>query len=191
MLLSRFHRAALACGLSIACGTAFADGSGALTDAALSLSYTSEPYVMANRVSYNTGTHICEEVPSTCDVYTLTVEFSDAFRNDPANANAYIEVLVSSAGDFDLYVMDSSGTQIAASENSGDELLELFPDQLPNGTYKLWLVPYTAAADSVNLGIAVLGMQSKSGLTAVFGGALTPALLLSLGLLALRRRYSI
>lgn len=165
-----------------------ADGSGSLSDTALSLSYTSEPYVMANRVGYNTGTHVCEEDSPVCDVYTLTVNFSDEFRNDSANARAYIEVVVSSAGDFDLYVMDSSGTQIAASENSGDELLELFPDALPNGTYKLWLVPYTAAADTVSLGVAVKDVQSKSGVAAIFGGGLTAALLLPLGLLALRRR---
>jgi hypothetical protein len=188
MRQSNFRRAALAGGLSIVCGAALADGSGTLNDSTLSLSYTSEPYVMANQVSFRTGTHICEEAPPTCDVYTLTVEISDAFRSNPANANAYIEVLVSSAGDFDLYVFDSSGTQIAAGENSGDEYLELYPDELPNGTYTLWLVPYTAAADTVDLGIAVKGTESKSGLAAVFGGGLAPALLLPFALLALRRR---
>ncbi len=185
---SGIRRAALAGALSIACGAALADGSGTLNDQALSLSYTSEPYVMANQVGYNTGTHVCEEGTPTCDVYTLTVELSDAWRADPANANAYIELLVSSTGDFDFYVLDSSGAQIAASENEGDEYLELFPDELPNGTYKLWLVPYQAVANSAELGIAVKGTQSKSGLAAVFGGALAPALLLPFGWLALWRR---
>lgn len=182
------RRVSLFCGLSIACGAVLADGSGTLNDGALSLSYTSEPYVMANRVSYNTGTHVCEA--GTCDVYTLTVEISDNFRNDPANTSAYFEFLVSSAGDFDLYIQDSDGTQIAASENSGDEYLELFPEDLPNGTYTLWLVPYTAAADTVELGIAVKGTQSKNGLASVFAGALAPALLLPFAWLARRRRFS-
>lgn len=179
-----FSRVLLAGSLSLPCGMALADGSGTLNDANRSLSYTSGAYVMANQVGFQTGTHVCEEGTPLCDVYTLTVEISDAVRN--ADTEAYVEFLVSSSGDFDLVIQDSGGNDVAVSEETGNETVEIQLAVLPNGTYKLWLIPWLAAGDTAELGVAVVSSKSRS--TLPFAGALTPVLLLPFGLLALRRR---
>lgn len=188
MFASRLLTGLALCGAAVLSPAALADGSGTLSDSALSLDYSSPAITMLNPVTLLTGTQICEEGTPVCDVYTLNVNLSDAFRADPDNAQATIDIIVSSDGDFDLYVNDASGNQLFAAEETGDEKLTLSPDELPNGTYKLVMIPFEAVQASASLGIAVGGLETKSsGLAAVLGGALAPGLLLPLVLLAGRR----
>jgi hypothetical protein len=185
--LKHFTAAAVLAALPL---TAAADGEGRLDDGNLNLSYTSDTYFLPNPLVYEAGLPTCELDPELCDIFTLTVDLSSKLRSDGA-AHGLIEFFLEATGDvadFDLYVYDANGTLVASSETDGGEYLALDLEQLPNGTYEVWLVPYTTAGDSAQLDIMVSGIKGKSGLAAVFGGAMPlTALLLGLGLAALRR----
>lgn len=189
-LAPRARRIAQLCGLSLLSSVALADGSGTLSDTALTLSYTgSGPYFPANVSS--DAEPVCEEGTPLCDVFTLTVNLSDAFRADPANLNAIVEIAVNCNGqsDFDMFVYDANGNSLGDSVSAGcPESVALMPESLANGTYKVHVIPYIAVpGDSFDLGVAVTGIEEKSGRNR-YAGALSPLLLAPLAVFGLRRR---
>lgn len=200
--IRKLGRVAALCSLSLAAGGALADGSGTINDAALSLEYTSGAFVIPNMTPFagDPVPVVCEPGTPTCDLYTVKVELSDAFRAE--NPNAFLDVEMSWGGtpvstpaatfpDFDMYFLDSAGGVIqTAATAANPEFISLPLDVLPNGSYTAEAIPFMPMGEAFTLKIKVTGLEeSKSGgLSSILGGALNLGLLLPLGLLAGFRR---
>jgi hypothetical protein len=110
--------------------------SGTVSQDQTSVTYTGGPYALPN-VSGATGPVQCDAT-DPCDNFTLNV-------NTPASYGTDHQLKVSinwsnSAADFDLYVLDSNGNEIASSASSSDPETVVLP---PNtGTYTVRVVPY-------------------------------------------------
>ena len=110
--------------------------SGTVSPEQTSVTYTGGPYTIPN-VSGAVGAVKCDAL-DPCDTYTLNV-------NTPASYGTDHQLKVSinwsnSAADFDLYVLDSNGNEVASSASSSDPETVILP---PNsGTYTVRVVPY-------------------------------------------------
>ncbi len=165
------------------CGLALADGSGTLNDSTLSLDYAGtivlpNPLVLADD---SAPPPTCMEGFPTCDTYTLTVDLSDAFR--AANASARVEFTLAFADDWDMWLLDSSDTVIAAAAGTDNpEVITLGLKQLANGVYRVQVTPFFVDVDGFTLNIAATGTKAaagvgKSGSGLALGALGLPALL--------------
>lgn len=187
--------AALLGGLTLAPTVGLADGSGTLSDSSLTLHYDGGPFIVPNPTPDPAGADpnpFCEPGTPACEVYDLTVNISDAIRNDPAAADFYVDIALGftdAQADMDLYLYGPDGQQMSKSTGSfgAQELISLPLDLVPNGTYQVRVIPYVIVpADQFTLDIGLTGYSpSKSQ---QFLGALNALLLLPLAALALLRR---
>jgi len=111
--------------------------SGTVSPSSPNASFTAGPFAVAN-TSGNAGPVMCAAPAAPCDNFTLHV-------NTPAGYGTghSMNVAVSwpnPAADFDLYLLDASGKQIASSASSADpEVVKVPPT---SGTYTVRVVPY-------------------------------------------------
>src|SRR5947209_14422490 len=118
--------------------------SGTLTTSNTTVTYTHGPFLVGNHsgdtgIATGNSTPTCDNQLNPCDDYTLNV-------NVPAGTDStqQINIQISwslAAADFDLYVLNSSGNNIAQSATSNDPENVTIP--AVSGTYTLRVVPYT------------------------------------------------
>lgn len=140
--------------LSLPLGVADAasPASGAINPDHPTASYTAGPFLVANATGAQ-GSPLCNAV-TTCDDYTLTVSVPSGYDTDHS---IKLQTAWSNAtADFDLYVLDASGTLLATSASSGDPETVLLPAR--SGTYTVRVVPYLPLAQSIT-GSAALVAQ--------------------------------
>jgi hypothetical protein len=185
---------ALAAALALAPMPAPADGSGTLNDEALSLEYTSPPYFVPN-VTGETGaaggSAICEQGTPICDVFDLTIAVSDELRK--AHPDAFVELAYTwgAQSDYDIFVYDSDGTQVASATNfvgAGGDTVFLYLETLTNGVYHIEAIPYLPLGDAFTMNATVAGLaEEKGGVLGV--GAINLAILTLFAItLGLRRK---
>ena len=100
---------------------------------------------------------LCTSV--TCDSFALTVNVPSMFYS--SNPNYAVQVGISwasSTNDFDLYVLDSTGSQVCSSAQGGTVAEQADCGQLPSGTYTVQVVAF-AVVDSTYSGTASLGPE--------------------------------
>ena len=192
-------RIALLGSLCLLSATAQADGSGTLNDTTLTLDYSGGgPMVVANPfvlVDNAAPPPTCMEGTPTCDTYTLTVDFSDAFRDDPANSAVRVNFTLSFEGDWDLWMLDSGDAVVGtAAGTDNPESLSLGLKQLPNGVYKFQMTPFFPETTGFVLSSAATGSKSaavsKQGSGLLAGGFGLGALLGLSCFAALRRKIA-
>lgn len=144
--------ALLVAGLTVATGAdAATPGSGTVSPTAPSLTYSSGPFLVSN-VTGTAGAVDCS-APMSCDDFSLRVDTPAGYGTDHR-----LKVSVAWANavaDFDLYLLDSSGRQVAAAASSADPEVVL-ADPTP-GTYTVRVVPYTVAGDSFTTTVSLPG----------------------------------
>lgn len=188
MSLKLHARTALLGGLCLFSASALADGSGTLNDATLTLSYSGGPLVLPNPLVLADSAApppTCMEGLPTCDVYTLTVDLSDAFRADPANDKLRVSFTLSFEGDWDMWMLNEAGEVIAAGAGTDNpEVIALGLNALPNGVYQFQTTPFfpettgfELTADATGAKSAAAAGKSGSGLAL---GAFAPLMLLGL-----------
>ena len=123
---------------------------GSLSPSAPNLHYTAGPFAVPN-VTGTTGTVDCS-APGSCDDYALNVA-------TPAGSAASYTVKVSvswpnSAADFDIYLLDSAGREVAAAASSSDPEVMQVPGG--PGRYTVRVVPYAPAGQSITADISLL-----------------------------------
>lgn len=123
--------------------------SGTLSTSNTTVTYTHGPFLVGNH-SGDTGivtgdsTPTCDNQLNPCDDYALTVDVP-AGTDSTQQINIQISWAVPAA-DFDLYVLNSSGNDIAQSATSNDPENATIPAVA--GTYTIRVVPYTPADQS-------------------------------------------
>lgn len=177
--------------------SAHADGSGTLSDTGLKVSYEGGgPSVLPNPFVLVDGSApppTCTEGTPTCDTYTLTVDLSDTFRDDPANAKLQVTFNLSFDGDWDMWMLDGSDAVIGtAAGTDNPEVIRFGLKQLPNGVYKFQMTPFFPETSGFVLTADASGSKSagvsKEGSGALAGSFGFAALLGLFALAAIRRR---
>ncbi len=187
-------RVALLGALCLVGSVAQANGEGTLNDSTLTLSYEGGPLVAPNPlVLAEMPPIICGEVPlPTCDIYTLTVDFSDDFRK--ANAGLQVSFNLAFEGDWDMWMNDSSGAQVSAAAGTDNpEVISARLSQLPNGVYTFEITPFFPETTGFVLTVDASDGKNapsagKSGSGLALGAFGWPALLALFGLALTRRK---
>ena len=118
-------------------------GSGTLSPAAPTLSYTAGPFLVANPGAQAGGGPVCNG-PETCDDYALTVAVPAGYD---ANHNIRIEIGWPVAGaDFDVYILRGESV-IATAASSSDPEVAIIPALA--GEYIVRVVPFAPAGQSI------------------------------------------
>ncbi|MEU6366630.1 sialidase family protein [Streptomyces sp. NPDC046931] len=116
--------------------------SGSVSDTAPTTTWSAGPFAVPN-VSGTAGTVSCGNA-QLCDDYTLKVSVPVGYD---AGHSLRVDVKwPDSAADFDLYVLDSDGREVAASASSSDPETVLLP--AVTATYTVRVVPYAPLGDS-------------------------------------------
>lgn len=192
--LNRFAASAL---LSMISVSAFADGSGTLNDATLTVSYEGggpmvlpNPFVLADNAA---PPPTCMEGTPTCDTYTLTVDLSQAFRDDPANERLQLTFTLAFEGDWDMWMLDGDTVVGTGAGTENPEKITTSLKQLPNGTYRFQMTPFFPETTGFVLTADASGAKSasvsKEG-SGLLAGGLGFASLLMLALAGLAHRRS-
>src|SRR6266481_4404409 len=120
-----------------------------------SVSWSGGPYTGATA-----DPSLCSSI--TCDTYMLTVNVPSTFYS--SNPNYAVQVGLnwpSSTSDFDLYVYDSSGSQVCSSGQGNTNFEQADCGQLASGTYTVQVVAF-AVVNSTYSGSASLGPEPTS-----------------------------
>ncbi|HEX8709610.1 MAG TPA: PKD domain-containing protein [Pyrinomonadaceae bacterium] len=152
--------AALAAGLS---GSASSPGSGVLSAATPSLSFTGGPYLAANptsNVPTNTGP-VCDNV-TPCDDYGLTVDVPAGY--DTTHNIRLTVAWAQSKADYDIYVLKADNTAVTDSATSADPEVATFPAIA--GQYKLRIVPFAPLGQTYNATVELVEKPSQPAPTA-------------------------
>jgi hypothetical protein len=139
---------------------------GTVTDTSSPATWTGGPFLVPN-VTGTAGAVDCT-APQSCDNYSLTVA-TPAGTGDTKN----LQIKVSwpnSAADFDVYVLDSAGNQVASSASSSDPETVIMPPT--SGTYTVRVVPFAPLGQSYSASAAVVAKPSDTPPTSA---APTPA----------------
>jgi hypothetical protein len=116
--------------------------SGSVSDTAPTTTWSAGPFVAPN-VSGTTGTVSCGN-PQLCDDYALKVSVPAGYD---AGHSLRIDVKwPNPAADFDVYVLDSAGREMAASASSSDPETVLLP--AVTASYTVRVVPFAPLGDS-------------------------------------------
>ncbi|WP_431961938.1 hypothetical protein [Actinacidiphila sp. bgisy160] len=114
---------------------------GSISDTAPTTTWSAGPFAVPN-VSGTAGTVSCGNV-QPCDDYALRVSVPAGYD---AGHSLRIDVRwPGSAADFDLYVLDADGREVAASASSGDPETVLLP--AVSASYPVRVVPYAPLGD--------------------------------------------
>jgi hypothetical protein len=123
---------------------------GTVTSTNPTLNYTGGPYVVANP-SAQTGAVICNAV-LPCDDFALTVSVPAGYET---GHNLTVNVQwPTTAADFDLYVLNSSGAELASSATSSDPETVIIPAQ--GGSYTIRVVPFAPLGDTFQAAVALV-----------------------------------
>ncbi|MCW2777260.1 MAG: hypothetical protein JWN17_985 [Frankiales bacterium] len=161
-LSPRARRAGVALGAAVLLATALpalsAGGAAAATPAAgtvsatsPTLTYTSGPFTVSNATG-NAGTVDCS-APNSCDDFALTV----ATPADYATGHTLkvSTAWTGAAADFDVYLLDSAGHEVASAATSANpEVILTVPTA---GAYTVRVVPFTVAGDSFTTTVSLAG----------------------------------
>jgi hypothetical protein len=116
--------------------------SGSVSDTASTTTWSAGPFAVPN-VTGTTGTVSCRS-PQLCDDYALKVSVPMGYD---AGHSLRIDVKwPDTAADFDLYVLDADGREVAASASSSDPETVLLP--AVTASYTVRVVPYAPLGDS-------------------------------------------
>ncbi len=116
--------------------------SGSVSDTAPTTNWSAGPFAVPN-VSGTTGTVSCGAA-QPCDDYALKVSVPAGYD---AGHSLRVDVRwPDSAADFDLYVLDANGREVAASASSSDPETVLLP--AVSASYTVRVVPYAPLGDS-------------------------------------------
>ncbi|GAA3783422.1 hypothetical protein GCM10022403_017520 [Streptomyces coacervatus] len=116
--------------------------SGSVTDTAPTTTWSAGPFAVPN-VSGTTGTVSCGS-PQLCDDYALKVSVPVGY--DAGHRLRMDVKWPDSAADFDLYVLDPDGHEVAASASAGAPETMLLP--AVTASYTVRVVPYAPLGDS-------------------------------------------
>lgn len=180
----------LAALLALACATwtlpsaAATPATGTLSATAATLSYSSGPFVISN-VSGTAGSVICQAPILVCDEYTLTVDLSSTYlASHPGTSLSVSTAWANTVEDYDIYLLDSTGAQLAVSASSSDPESYVFSVKPGTNTYTLRIVPYTAAGGTATTTIKLVApdpatapppQQAPSGLPPRYKVDVSPA----------------
>src|SRR3954454_25300195 len=139
---------------------------GTVTDTSSPATWTGGPFLVAN-VTGTAGTVDCS-APQSCDDYRLTVS-TPAGTGDTKNLKINVS-WQNSAADFDVYVLNSAGQQVASSASSSDPETVIMPPT--SGTYTVRVVPFLPLGQSYSASAAVVAKPSDTPPTSA---APTPA----------------
>jgi hypothetical protein len=124
-------------------GTASTPSSGSVTAGSPIASWGGGPFTVPNVSGTATGTPDCT-APGSCDDFTLKVTTTGTYG---AIHNLKIDVSwPTAAADFDLYVLDAAGNEVASSASSADPEEVVMPPT--SGTYTVRVVPFAPLGDS-------------------------------------------
>lgn len=147
---------ALACASWTFSAAAATPASGTLSATGPMLSYSSGPFLISN-VSGTAGSVICQAPILVCDDYALTINVSaDYLSSHPGTALSVSTAWANTAEDYDIYLLDSTGAQLAVSASSSDPESYLFTVKPGQNTYTLRIVPYTAAGGTATTTIKLI-----------------------------------
>ncbi len=135
--------ALLAFGLSAVPGTASTPSSGTLSSTSAVVTWGGGPFTVPNLTGTATGAPDCS-APQSCDDFTLKVSTTAAY-----GSTHVLKIDVSwptAAADFDLYVLDAAGNEVATSASSADPEEVVLPPT--SGTYTVRVVPYAPLGES-------------------------------------------
>lgn len=134
---------ALAAGsLSTVSADAATPASGSVSDTAPTTTWSAGPFAVPN-VTGTTGNPTCGD-PQLCDDFALRVSVPSGYD---AGHSLRIDVKwPNAAADFDLYVLDAGGREIAASASSSDPETVLLP--AVSASYTVRVAPYAPLGDS-------------------------------------------
>ncbi|MGW3357211.1 hypothetical protein ACWDFL_17580 [Streptomyces bungoensis] len=133
---------ALAAGTLPSAADAATPPSGSVSDTAPTTTWSAGPFAVPN-VSGTTGTVSCGTA-QPCDDYALKVSVPAGYD---AGHSLRIDVRwPDPAADFDLYVLDANGREVAASASSSDPETVLLP--AVSASYTVRVVPYAPLGDS-------------------------------------------
>ncbi|MGW6359879.1 sialidase family protein [Streptomyces sp. NPDC055092] len=116
--------------------------SGSVSDTAPTTTWGAGPFVVPN-VSGTAGTVSCGD-PQLCDDYTLKVSVPAGY--DAAHSLRIDAKWPDTAADFDLYVLDADGREVAAAASSSDPETVLLP--AVSASYTVRVVPFAPLGDS-------------------------------------------
>lgn len=130
-------------------------GAGTVT-ATSGTNWTGGPFLVPNATG-TAGTVDCS-APQSCDDYALTV-------STPAGTGDTNDLKISvswsnSAADFDVYVLDSAGNEVASSASSADPETVIMPPT--SGSYTVRVVPFNPLGQSYSATAAVVAKPSDS-----------------------------
>jgi len=122
--------------------TSTSSGSGTVTPENPKITYTDGPFLVAN-ITGTTGDLQCGTA-TPCSNYSLTVETPAGYGSDHI-----MEIKIkwsTSEADFDLYVLDSSGSVVASAASTSDpEIVKIPPT---SGDYTIRVVPYAPLGET-------------------------------------------
>jgi len=155
---SRFWQVSLAVLVVLAVAPARASNpsSGTITDSNTTLSYTAGPFDVPNVTDSATGTPTCSAtVPAEqCDTFGLTVNVA---AGDATTKQISIAIsFANSAGEFDVFVFDSSNNLIASDTAGGEPSSVIIP--AVSGTYTIVVDPWNPLGQSFVGNIALQTM---------------------------------
>ncbi len=127
--------------------------SGTLTDANPSLSYTAGPFAVPNVTDNVNGTPLCDPInpAEQCDTFQLTVNVA---ATDASTKR--IRVTISfpiAAGEFDVFVLDSSGNVLGSDTAGGEPSVATFP--AVSGNYTVLVDPWNPLGQSFTATVAL------------------------------------
>jgi PKD repeat protein len=146
--------------------------SGTLTDTSGPLGYTSGPFMVPNATGAAALT--CMNPVAPCDTFALTVTLPAGFA--AAHPKAVFTVSTAWANtteDYDIYLNDSTGTQVNSSASSSDPEMYTQGVTTDSVTYSLVIVPATPLGGTTTTTITLVpGAVETSGSTTPTGPVL-------------------
>ncbi|WP_051939818.1 TIM-barrel domain-containing protein [Phaeacidiphilus oryzae] len=143
---------------------------GTLDGGNTSLTWTSPTYAKGTQGGADSCPAATADPGDTvCDRFSLTVDAPAGFWDD--NPEGGVPVSISwpnQSDDFDMYIYDSSGKEVAESAGTADPEATVIPNPA-NGTYTVLVVPYDVSNASFT-GKAYLPQTTDAGDLTSFGG---------------------
>jgi hypothetical protein len=132
--------------LAVSFSLASTPSSGTLTDASPTITYTAGPFLVPNVTDNVSGTPLCDStIPAEqCDTFQLTVNVASTDASTKR-----IKVTISfpiSAGEFDVFVFDSSGNLLGSDTAGGEPSVATIP--AVSGTYTVVVDPWNPLGQS-------------------------------------------
>src|SRR5438067_4336403 len=145
-LFSLVAAAALVVGVASA-GNAASPSSGSVGPSSTSLSWSGQTFAAAATPSPSACPASADPSNSLCDHVKLTVSADPSYWNTHSGGVSVSISWQGSSNNFDLYVYDSSGTQVASSAQSSGTSESVFVSK-PSGTYEVRVVPQSVVNSS-------------------------------------------